>query len=53
MVKMHLKNNLRCYMNGWKKDGLKRVEEARGRGDTNANLRNCPPYYLSEPAWMG
>lgn len=40
-------------MNGWKCDGLKRVNEARGKGDTSANLLNCPSYYLSENAWNG
>ncbi|KAK1377596.1 hypothetical protein POM88_024340 [Heracleum sosnowskyi] len=50
VVRKHLKTNLRCYMNGWKSDGLTRVEEARKKGDTRTNLRNCPPYYLSEPA---
>ncbi|KAK1400377.1 hypothetical protein POM88_010240 [Heracleum sosnowskyi] len=53
VVKKHLKTNLRCYMNGWKTDGLTRVEEARKKGDTRASLLNCPPYYLSEPAWNG
>ncbi|XP_074335590.1 uncharacterized protein LOC141672810 isoform X3 [Apium graveolens] len=40
-------------MNGWKSDGLRRVEEAHKKGDMTANLRNCPPYYLSEQAWNG
>ncbi|KAK1364912.1 hypothetical protein POM88_040473 [Heracleum sosnowskyi] len=40
-------------MNGWKTDGLTRVEEARKKGHTRASLLNCPPYYLSEPAWNG
>ncbi|KAK1399455.1 hypothetical protein POM88_009318 [Heracleum sosnowskyi] len=53
VVKKHLKTNLRCYMNGWKTDGLTRVEEARKKRDTRASLLNCPPYYLSEPAWNG
>ncbi|KAL8147377.1 hypothetical protein AgCh_004908 [Apium graveolens] len=53
IVRKHLKANIKCYMNGWKSDGLRRVEEAYKKGGMTANLRNCPPYYLSEQAWNG
>ncbi|KAK1401145.1 hypothetical protein POM88_000750 [Heracleum sosnowskyi] len=53
VVRKHLKNNIKSYTNGWKSDGLMRVDEAHAKGDTTSNLRSCAPYYLSESAWNG